>query len=49
MTEEMCCFRRDHFIVVCSVALPLNGSETGVDLVLIDLTAFVVLIKLLLC
>ena len=26
----------DHFIVVCLVARPLNESETGVDLVLIE-------------
>ena len=26
----------DHFIVVCLVARPLNESEAGVDLILID-------------
>ena len=39
----------DHFTVVCSVAWPLNGSEAGVHLVLIEYTAFIVLIKLFLC
>ena len=28
--------RIDHFTVVCFVAWPLNESETGVDLVLIE-------------
>ena len=29
-------FSIDHFTVVCSVTWPLNGSEAGVDLVLIQ-------------
>ena len=29
-------FQIDHFRVVCSVAWPLNVSEAGVDLVLIE-------------
>ena len=28
----------DHFTVVCSVAWPLDGSEAGVDVVLIQTT-----------
>ena len=39
----------DHFTVVGLVTWPLNGSEAAVDLVLIDLTAFMVQIKLFLC
>ena len=35
-------FCDDFNTVVCSVSWPLNGSETGGDLVLIDLSAFVV-------
>ena len=31
----------DHFTNVCSVTWPLNGSEAGVDLALIDLSDFV--------
>ena len=43
-------FLIDHFTVVGLVTWPLNGSEAGVDLVLIkDLTAFIVQIKLFLC
>ena len=30
----------DHVTVVCSVTWPLNESEAGVDLVLIDVTSF---------
>ena len=30
----------DHFTVVCSVAWPLNESEAGVDLVLIETSLF---------
>ena len=43
---EIASFRIDHFTVVCSVAWPLDGSEAGVDLVLIDLTVFVLENKL---
>ena len=38
--------RIDHFTVVCSVTWPLNGSEAGGDLVLIQTTAFVVVDKI---
>ena len=31
-----CLFLTDHFTVVCIVAWPLNESEAGVDLVLIE-------------
>ena len=37
----------DHFTVVCLVALPLNESEAGVDLVLIE-TSLLLLCKFLL-
>ena len=37
----------DHFTVVCLVAWPLNESEAGVDLVLIE-TSLLLLCKLLL-
>ena len=37
----------DHFTVVCLVAWPLNESETGVDLVLIE-TSLLFLCKFLL-
>ena len=30
------CYGTDHFTVVCLVAWPLNESEAGVDLVLIE-------------
>ena len=39
----------DHFTVVGLVTWPLNDSEAVGDLVLIDLTAFIVQIKLFLC
>ena len=40
----------DHFIVVCLVARPLNESEAGVDLILIDASLLVlVLIMLFSC
>ena len=39
--------RIDHFTVVCSVAWPLNESEAGVDLVLIE-TLLLFLCKILL-
>ena len=39
-----------HFIVVCLVARPLNGSEAGVDLILIDTSLlFLVLMMLFSC
>ena len=31
---------KDHFAVVCLVAWPLNENEAGIDLVLINLPAF---------
>ena len=37
----------DHFIVVCLVAWPLNESEAGVDLVLIE-TSLLLLCKFIL-
>ena len=40
----------DHFIVVCLVVRPLNESEAGVDLILIDTSVlFLVLIMLFSC
>ena len=40
-------FSRDHFTVVCLVSWPLNESEAGVDLVLIE-TSLLLLCKFLL-
>ena len=34
--EIMCCFRIDHFTVVCLVTWLLNSSEAAVDFVLIE-------------
>ena len=40
----------NHFIVVCLVSRPLNESEAGVDLILIDTSLlFLVLIMLFSC
>jgi len=39
--------RIDHFTVVCLVAWPLNESEAGVDLVLIE-TSFLFICKFIL-
>ena len=47
--EENCRDRIDHITVVGLVTWLLNGSEAGVGLVLIDLSAFIVQIKLFLC
>ena len=33
----------DHFTVVCSLTLPLNGSEAGGDLALKETSVFVML------
>ena len=42
------CWIIDHFTVVCLIAWPLNESETGVDLVLIE-TSFLMLMMLFSC
>ena len=39
----------DHFTVVCSVTWPLNESESGVDLALIETTVFLMLMMLFSC
>ena len=41
--------RIDHFTVVCLVTWPLNESEAGVDLAFGNLTAFLMLMKLVSC
>ena len=44
LTEAKIAERIDHFTVACSVAWPLNGSEAGGDLVLIQ-TSLLLLCK----